>query len=467
MKTYLAVDISSSNGRIFLGTITDKGVDLKIIKSFDIKPVNLLGDLYWNVVSFYNEILETLKSLAIQGVNPVSIGIDTFGMDFCCFGTDDKLLSLPRSLIQPIPEEYTKRFANRLPNRKVYGISGMNFQDNATLYRLDALRQEGNTALSVTKTIMFIADALAYMLTGESSVNNTTACAGILTNASNGALDSSLLAHVGLSTKNFGTYTEPGMTIGLISDNVRRLTGVESIPVIAVAAYNITSSILATPTNKPNFAYIATEDISTAGMETDTTNLSENAEALGLNNQIGAFGSICLQNTISTSKLLENALDELNISIEDGILAAQTSNKTQSILDIDATDFKSPISTIKAIQRFCKKTAQPVPSQNGEIIKCIIDSFANRYFEIITSVCNLKDEKPSEIFFVGENADNNLILQSVANMTGLPIIIEDKWAAATGNIMVQAIANNEFNNIWELRELQAKSPSVRTINPSA
>ena len=70
--------------------------------------------------------------------------------------------------------------------------------------------------------ILFIPDALIYMLTGEAVCEYTVASTSQLLNPLTGDLDEALLASVGLTRQHFGRLVQPGERVGCLTPRCRK-----------------------------------------------------------------------------------------------------------------------------------------------------------------------------------------------------------------------------------------------------
>ncbi|MDE6826866.1 MAG: rhamnulokinase, partial [Paramuribaculum sp.] len=94
---FLAVDLGATSGRTILGTIENERVSMAEITRFSHDIISMGNHLYWDFLYLYNEIEKSLGILSSRGIVPMSIGVDTWGVDIVCFGADGQPLSNPIS----------------------------------------------------------------------------------------------------------------------------------------------------------------------------------------------------------------------------------------------------------------------------------------------------------------------------------------------------------------------------------
>ena len=91
-KYYLAVDIGASSGRHMLASMVDGKMQLEEVYRFWNGMDNKNGTLCWDVDRLFTEIKNGLKKCKELGKIPVSMGIDTWGVDYVLLDKDDKIL---------------------------------------------------------------------------------------------------------------------------------------------------------------------------------------------------------------------------------------------------------------------------------------------------------------------------------------------------------------------------------------
>ena len=181
---FFAVDLGATSGRTILGTFTPQGLELQDVNRFPNHLIEVGGHYYWDIYELYRHILEGLKLAAhMDDVQITSIGIDTWGVDFVCVGKDGGLLRQPYSYRDPHTMGAPETFFARVPRKQVYGWTGIQVMNFNSLFQLDTLRRNKDSALEAADKILFMPDALSYLLTGEMVTEYTIATTAQLVNA--------------------------------------------------------------------------------------------------------------------------------------------------------------------------------------------------------------------------------------------------------------------------------------------
>ncbi|MFI3263070.1 MAG: FGGY family carbohydrate kinase, partial [Rikenellaceae bacterium] len=255
---FLAFDLGATSGRTILGTIQEGKIELKELTRFPNRAVNIADNYYWNIYLLYESIVEGLYVASKEGVKISSIGIDTWGVDFVFVGEDDKLLGLPYAYRDPhtlnICDEF---FEEHISKEQLYERTGIQIMNFNTIFQLYAMRRNKCTALDAASTIMFMPDALAYLLSGSKVTEYTIASTSQMLNPYTREFDSDILSTVGIDKNMFAPIVMPGNVIGHLRQSVAEQCNVEQLKIIAVGGHDTASAIASIPATDRNFAYLS------------------------------------------------------------------------------------------------------------------------------------------------------------------------------------------------------------------
>ena len=112
------------------------------------------------------------------------------------------------------------------------------------------------------------------------------------------------------------------------------------------------------------------------------------------------------------------------------------------------------------------RVGQPEPDGPGAVVRCIVDSLALKYRYTIELLTRVTGVAPSEVHVVGGGARNELLCQSVADATGLPVLAGPEEATVVGNLLGQAIALGELSSLEEARAIVRRSFEPRVFEPT-
>lgn len=465
-QNFFAVDLGATSGRTILGSFTEEGISLKEINRFPNHLIEVGGHFYWDIYALYHHIIEGLK-LAAQADEPItSIGIDTWGVDFVCLGKDGQLLRQPYAYRDPHTDGAPEAFFSRVSRSEVYAKTGIQVMNFNTLFQLDTLRRHRDSALEACHKILFVPDALSYMLTGEMVTEYTIASTGQLVDAQKRRLDPELLQAVGLTEEHFGRFVYPGKKIGVLTEEVQRITGLGAVPVIAVAGHDTGSAVAAVPAVNPNFAYLSSGTWSLMGVETPHPVINAETEKLNFTNEGGVEGSIRLLKNICGMWLLERCrLNWGNTSYPELIAEANACQAFRSLINPDDPCFANPADMENTIREYARKTGQPVPETRGQVVRCIFESLALRYRQVLENLRSLAPNPIDTLHVIGGGSRNDLLNQFTANAIGIPVIAGPSEATAMGNILMQSIAAGQADSVATMRQNISKSIPLKRYEP--
>lgn len=465
-QNFFAVDLGATSGRTILSSFTKNGINLEEVSRFPNHLIEVGGHFYWDIYALYSHIIDGLKKVAQLGEPITSIGIDTWGVDFVLLGKDGNLLRQPYAYRDPHTVGAPEALFSRISRSEVYGKTGIQIMNFNSLFQLDTLRRNKDSALEAADKILFMPDALSYMLTGEMVTEYTIASTAQLVNAHTQRLEPELLKAVGLTEKNFGRFVFPGEQIGVLTEEVQKMTGLGPIPVIAVAGHDTGSAVASVPALDRNFAYLSSGTWSLMGVETDAPVINAETEALNFTNEGGVEGTIRLLKNICGMWLLERCrLNWGETSYPELISEADSCEPFRSLINPDDACFANPTDMEKAIIEYCHATGQPAPEQRGQIVRCIFESLALRYRQVLENLRALSPRPIETLHVIGGGSRNDLLNQFTANAIGIPVVAGPSEATAIGNVMIQAMAAGEATDVAGMRQLINRSIPLKTYQP--
>ena len=454
IHNFAAVDLGASSGRVILATISDGKINLEEIHRFADPIIEMQGHFYWDFPAIYKSVVEGLAKIAERGVEIESIGIDTWGVDFALFGEDGGLLRLPYCYRDPHTVGAPDKFFERMPRKVLYDKTGIQIMNFNSVFQLDTLRRNNCSALAAAKNILFIPDALAYLLTGETVTEYTIASTAQMIDPRTKQWDADILEMLGLKAEDFGRMTMPGEKIGVLTEEVQRLTGLGEVPVVAVASHDTGSAVAAVPMEDEKSAYLSSGTWSLMGIESQEPIISEESFEMNFTNEGGIEGTIRVLKNICGMWLLERCRAEWpDMGYGELIAAAEKEEQFRSLINPDAPCFANPQSMTEAIKEYCVATGQPVPESVGQYVRCIFESLALRYRQVIEMLRKLSPVAIERLYVIGGGARNEMLNQSTANAIGVPVVTGASESTAIGNVMMQAKWAGVVATIDEMRAM--------------
>lgn len=467
---FLAIDLGATSGRVILATLSDDKIDLDVLHRFPNRLIEVGGKYYWNIYALYEEILQGLSEAGKRHVPIRSIGIDTWGVDFVAVAEDGTLCGLPRAYRDPytngIPEEYF----TKCPRKEVYDRTGIQIMNFNSLFQLYAQHKEGSSALKNADTILFMPDALSYLLTGKKVCEYTILSTSQFMNPRTKQIDEKLLELAGVPKSLFPEVVMPGTVIGTLAPTVAKQCGLEEIPVVAVAGHDTGSAVAAVPAEDEGFAYLSSGTWSLMGIELQEPEITDESFDMNFTNEGGVDGTTRFLKNITGMWLLEQCRaawkrEGKEYSYPEIMQMVQTTTPSVDLLDPDAREFAAPTDMPQAIRLYCEARAMAVPADDAAMMRLIFDSLAAKYAEVLDKLRQVAPFEIKALHVIGGGAQNDLLNQMTSTACGIPVVAGPSEATALGNVMVQARAAGLVGSLGEMRHYIRRSIATKQYSP--
>ena len=469
MKTtdYLAVDLGATSGRTVLARFDGSKIEMRELTRFKNPIIPVGGHLCWDLPALYYEVLLGLRKVAEQGVELKSIGIDTWGCDFAYFGKDGQLLGLPYCYRDAHTEGAQEKFFEKMSAQEVYSRTGIQFMDFNSLFQLDTIKRNGSSALEAAEKVLFIPDALMYMLTGQAVCEYTVASTSQMLNPVTADLDEEILKALGIPREKFGRMVQPGEVVGKLTPQVQEFTGLGAVDVVAVAGHDTGSAVAAVPAEDQEYAYLSCGTWSLLGIETPEAVINEESFKHNFTNEGGIEGTTRFLKNICGLWIFEQCRNEFrNVpeNVAELVALCDTAN-IESLIDPDAPCFAHPASMTAAINEYCEKTGQAVPKTPAEYCRVIFRSLALRYRQVVEVLRTFAPFEIKKLHVIGGGALNRYLMQYTANSLDMPVICGPVEGTALGNTLVQIKAAGLVQTLPQMRSIVGRSIDLLTYMP--
>ena len=411
-KQVLAVDYGASGGRVMLGGFDGASFTISELHRFPNDPVKLGDTMYWDVLRLYFEMKQGIvKSKAYGAIS--GIGVDTWGVDFGLLDREGRLL------------------------------------DNPVHYR------DGRTAGMMEKTLKMVGRDPLYELTGNQMMDMRQ-----------GEWAFGLLETLGLQTGMMRDILPGAVRTGSLRPEIQKELGVPAMEVIAVAGHDTQSAMAAIPAREEDFLFISCGTWGLFGTELPEPVISEMSKKFNITNEAGLEGNYAfLKNIIGLWLIQESRRQWIREGKEYGFGELETkaacTEPLKSLINPDAPEFVPSGDIPERIRQFCRKTRQPVPQSEGEIVCCIDQSLALAYRKAMDEIRACTGKQYPVIHLIGGGAQSGLLCQMTANACGLPVVAGPVEATVYGNTMAQFMALGELNGLTQAR--RALADTLHTV----
>ncbi len=458
MSNFLAFDFGASSGRAILVKIKKDYIDMKEIHRFPNEPV-FLGDKYvWDFPRLLNETKTALKKVVASGTKITSIGIDTWGVDYGLLDKDNNLIGMPMHYRDERNYEGVKEVEKKIDLESLYLRTGISNNTFNTAFQLVGDRLKRNTILENSDSLLFMPDLFAYYLTNEKKNEFTIASTSGLLDMKNRTWDKELINALGIPENIFNDIIEPGETYGYLTDEVMDETGMDKVPVIAIGGHDTASAVAGTPFKNKGNAFLSSGTWSLLGLEIDSPIISEETFKASLTNEGGVGNKIRLLKNINGTWLLQQLRKNWcefheEIGFPDIIREAKKYEDCTFKVNTNDPRLMNTKNMIKSIKEYCIEHGQGEPTELGEIAMAIYNGLTSEYKATIEELEEISGREIPGINVVGGGIQDKFLCELTMKRTGKTLIAGPIEAAVLGNVMIQAIANNEIESIEEGREL--------------
>ncbi|WP_413727704.1 rhamnulokinase [Sodalis sp. RH19] len=464
VRNSVAVDLGASSGRVMLAQwhSATQNVTLKQIHRFPNTFISVDGHDCWDLDQLEREILFGLAALDSAGTVIDSIGIDTWGVDYVLLNAQGERASCPVSYRDHRTDGIMPAVLDELGREHIYRLTGIQFLSFNTLYQLKAWRQQHPAGLDQVAHLLMIPDYFYFRLTGALNWEYTNASTTQLLNLATGDWDPSLLDYLAIPRRWLGTPTQPGNTPGhWISP------GGQAVPVIAVASHDTASAVVAAPLHGDNCAYLSSGTWSLMGIDSDRPFNDDRALAMNITNEGGVNGRYRVLKNIMGLWLLQRVCSELAITDLEALLAAAAARPAcRSLINPNDERFVNPPSMVEAIRQACREQQQPAPEDAAALARCIFDSLALLYRQVLLELGRLRGVPLSRLHIVGGGSLNPLLNQLCADNCRIPVTAGPVEASTLGNIGCQLMALGEVADVAHWRGVVEANFPLRHYTPN-
>ena len=453
MQTYyLAVDIGASSGRHILGSLVDNKICLEEVYRFENGMEENNGMLCWNTEKLFCEIMEGMKKCKDLGKIPISMGIDTWGVDFVLLDkTGNKIgeaVGYRDHRTEHIPEE----IKDLISEDELYERTGIQSQVYNTIYQLMAVKKSNPEYLELADTMLMTPDYYHFLLTGVKKQEYTIASTSQLVNVSDRDWDYELIEKLGLPKKLFQQLASPGTLVGNLKPTIREAVGYDC-KVICPASHDTASAVVAIPSIKKDNLYISSGTWSLMGIESDIPNCSIQSRLAGFTNEGGYGNSYRFLKNIMGLWMIQSVRKEIGEGKSYAeICESASKEEIDSVVDCNDISFLSPHSMVEAVKEYCKKTGQQIPQSLSELAAVIYNSLAKCYASTTDEIEQLTGKHYDCIHIIGGGSNAEYLNQLTGRYTGRKVHAGPSEATAIGNLICQMIQDGTFLNLSDARK---------------
>lgn len=467
----LAIDFGASSGRAIVSKFDGEKIELEEVYRFSNEPVRMGGYFYWDFLRLFFELKNGLRKAANKYKNILSIGVDTWGVDYGLLDENHNLMSNPFHYRDNRTDGILKDIEKIIPYDDIYKTTGIQYMQLNTLYQLFSDIKYRKNTIKNAKALLFMPDLFNFYLTGQKYNEYTEATTSQMIDAEKKQWAFDIINKIGIPTEIFQEFIMPGNIIGTLTEEIQNELEIYPIRVAAVGSHDTASAVAATPIEGENTAFLSCGTWSLLGTEIDKPIINEKSLKYSFTNEGGVENKITFLKNINGLWLMQQLRQSWSekvskVSFPDIINAAQNAERKHYVIDPNAEDFMAPLNMAQAIQDYCERLGQGRPEGLGEIAIAAYNGLTNEYKNVVELLEKTTGKKIDTINMVGGGIQDTFLCKKTADVTGKKVLAGPVEASVLGNIIMQLKAIGEIKTLEEGREIIKKSFDQKEYIPT-
>jgi rhamnulokinase len=455
---FLAIDIGASSGRHILAHREDGKMILEEIHRFPNGIIEKNGHMVWDVDRLFSEIKTGMKKCVGLGKIPVSVGIDTWAVDFVLLDGEGNRITDAVAYRDGRTEGMDEKVYACIPESELYARTGIQKQKFNTIYQLMAMKCMEPGLIEKADTMLMIPDYFHYLLTGQKAIEYTNASTTQLVSPQTKQWDMELIDMLGYPKKIFAPIVTPGTCLGELTGEMQEEIGY-NCKVVLPGTHDTASAVIAVPAErKEDTLYISSGTWSLMGTELTKADCSMQAQSRNFTNEGGYDYRFRFLKNIMGLWMIQSVKKEIGQELSFGEICAQASRETiTSRVDCNADRFLAPVNMTKEVQNACRESGQQVPEGIAQVASVIYNSLADCYRDACEEIEELTGKTYDKIRIVGGGSNAEYLNELTAKASGKAVYAGPTEATAIGNLAAQMIAAGELQHLEDARDCIARS----------
>jgi len=470
-KKYAALDLGAESGRAVIGSFDGRKLSLEVAHRFANDPVRLPDGLHWDALRQFSEIKAGIaQAVARCGQDLVSLGIDTWGVDFGLLDKTGALLGTPYHYRDSRTEGMIEKACRKVSRKQIFNVTGLQFMELNTAFQLYAMAAARSPQLEAARRLLFMPDLFNYWLTGVEANEYTIASTSQLLNARTKSWAKPLARKLGIPPRIFAPILPPGAVLGRMLKGVAGEVSGAGLKVVAPGTHDTASAVAAVPAETDSYVYLSSGTWSLIGVETPKPVINKTSLQYNMTNEGGVCNTIRLLKNIAGLWLVQEcrrawAAEGEKLSYTDLTRMAQQAPPFLAVISPDEPAFLKPGEMPNKIVAYCRKTRQKVPETKGQIVRLALESLALKYRWTFEKLEELVGHRLDVLHIVGGGTQNKLLNQMAADSVRRPVVAGPIEATAAGNVLMQMLAMKDIKSLAEGRAIIRRSFETNVYEP--
>lgn len=477
----LAIDFGASGGKCFAGLFEDGSFSMREVHRFAHENIPfhlpdrtgaLVERRYWDDTYLYQNILLGLHAYRREmGPELDALGIDTWGADGQFITADGDLLGKVYAYRDHRLDTMVEVVKKRVSPRKIYNLTGIHFQPFNLSNQLHWFVLNRKELLRKGCRFLPIPALFNYYLGGVCAIDSSWASVTQLMDARRREWSPEILKKLKIPADVMPAIVAPGTPIGRLHAPIAAEVGLNPAQLIAVGSHDTASAYAAAPVDQPDEALIISSGTwSLVGKLVPEPVTTPAAMAMNLSNE-GGIGNIRLLKNCMGAWLVQELrrvwrhADGREMPWKELDALTHAAPAFQIFVNPDDPSFYNPANMQTAIDDYCRRTQQPLPTDRGIYLRAVYESLALTYRRVNEQICKACGKPTRKVHIVGGGSRNILLNQFTADALGLPVVAGPEEATAVGNIMVQALGLGLIPSLTDAQPLIRRAFPITDYQP--
>ncbi|MGL5657293.1 MAG: rhamnulokinase [Fusobacteriaceae bacterium] len=452
-KGVLSCDLGASSGRIIFVSIKNHELLVEEIYRYKNEPMQIEKGLFWNFEEIFSEIKTGVKKTIEKGYEILSLGIDTWGVDYGWIDKEGNLVQNPYCYRDNRVDSIIDEVHKIVGEKELYKKTGNSFYKFNTVYQLYADLEKDEKIKKNGDKVLFTPNLVGYYLTGKMVNEYSIASTSGLINQSERNFSKELLEKLKIPKDIFPKLVEAGTILGNIKNDLAEEFNCKPFPVINVNCHDSASAVNYSNNFQSGKLFLINGTWSLIGCLNDMPINSDEAYKYKISNE----GQGNLKNRVirlipGTWILQRLKLDfekmGKNYSYGEFGNLAKSSNENLFI-DLEKEELIFPDSMLETVKKFL-----PIKEyKDADIIKIAYNSILKKYGDCIKILEKITGNKIEKIYAIGGGIQDDYLISSIRKEVNIELELGVIEASTIGNARTQLFTLGLVKDDSEWNEL--------------
>lgn len=467
MEAIATGDIGGSGGRVAALLRGSGGYSFRVLHEFA-HPCHVFrirkgdGDIcrrYWNPFLIYEGLCQGLRRLARDG----DADLSSFGVD--SWGADGVWLSRHGDPLTPLINAYDdlwtaarEEVEELMPGRERFRLTGTYPDKFLVVTQIYWAARHGRDLVDAAEVFLPHPALYQYWFSGEKALECTWGTTGHLGSCKTRSYCEETFARLGLPREKMPAFVQPGAALGETPASLAGDLGHRPFAVMAAPNHDTACAFAVAPVR---------EDVTSLVISAGTwwcmgallpePLITDAVYDAGFSNVAGVRGVIL--NIINTGAFPAQALrgqwereDGRSMDWDAFNALAASGHRPDLHFDIDDRRLVVPDNMAETVVEVAGRAAAGDGRDRGRLAALLYMGLARKATRTAGVLGTLLGRPVEEIVVIGGGANNSLLNQWLADVSGLPVRTGAAYATAMGNALVQACSLGWFSSLEEGRE---------------